>query len=184
MWTRRALLTSAGTSLLALGVAGQLRAQPTPTDRYFADLQIEERPRDVDADGDPERLLRVRFVPTRPLVAVRLEQRVADAFDPDSARTLDHDDDGWYVIARRIGLGYEQQGIEQFLTGRRSRQVSDTTHWLAESRGFQPGSPGVTDIRGFQRGATVRVVAVPYQEDPVLVAEHVVGVDDGKNSDR
>jgi hypothetical protein len=178
MWTRRALLTSAGTSLLALSVVGQLRARQTPTDRYFDDFRIEERPHDVDADSEPERLLRVRFVPAHPLVAVRLEQRVDDAFDPHRARTLDHDEDGWYVIARRISLGYEHQGTEQFLTGQRSRRLSDTPHWLTESRGFQPGSPGVPDIRGFQRGATVRVVAVPYSEDPVLVAEHVVGADD------
>lgn len=180
MWTRRALLSSAGTSLLALAVAGQLRAQPTPTDRYFDDLRIDERPRDADGDGDPERLLRVRFVPIRPLVAVRLEQQVADAFDPDRARTFDHDDDGWYVIARRISLGYEHQGTEQFLTGSRSRRVSDTAHWLAESRGFQPGAPGAPDVRGFTRGAALRVVAVPYHEDAVVVAEHVVGAGDAE----
>lgn len=175
MWTRRAFLTSVGTSLVAFGTTGQLRSGPKPMNRYFKQLRVEERPFDLDADTDPERLVRVRFVPTQPLVAVRLEQRVEDAFDPALAREFDQDRDGWYVIARRIGLQYDDSGTEQVLTARRSRRIPDAGDWLAESRGYQPGSPGIPDVRGFKRGALLRVVVVPHGDDPVVVSEHVVG---------
>ncbi|WP_136601922.1 hypothetical protein [Salinigranum halophilum] len=180
MWTRRTLLASAGVSLCSLTVAGQLqRGRTTGGTRYLADLRIDERPRDVDDDDESERLVRVRFVPRRPLVAVRLEHRVDDATNPDLARELDDDGDGWYVVARRIRLGYDhdQRGNEQFLSARRSRDALDGTQWLAESRGFQPGRTARPDVRGFARGDVLRVVAVPAGRDPVVVTEHVVGVE-------
>lgn len=180
MWTRRTLLASAGVSLCSLTVAGQLqRGRTTGGTRYLADLRIDERPRDVDGDDESERLVRVRFVPRRPLVAVRLEHRVDDASNPDLARELDDDGDGWYVVARRIRLGYghSQRGNEQFLSARRSRDALDGTQWLAESRGFQPGRTARPDVRGFARGDVLRVVAVPAGRDPVVVTEHVVGVE-------
>jgi hypothetical protein len=178
MWTRRTLLTSAGVSLCSLTVAGKLQSERTSVgERYVADLRIDERLHDADGDDESERLVRVRFAPARPLVAVRLEHRVDDATDSEFARSLDDDEDGWYVVARRIGLGYEERGTDQLLSARRSRHTVAGEHWLVESQGFQPGRTARTDVRGFATGDVLRVVAVPSDEDPVVVAEHVVGVE-------
>lgn len=184
MWTRRTLLTSAGVSLCSLTVAGKLQRERTSVgERYVADLRIDERHHDADADDESERLVRVRFVPRRPLVAVRLEHRVDDATDPEFARTLDDDGDGWYVVARQIGLGYDERGADQFLSAPRSRHTAVGEHWLAESQGFQPGRTARTDVRGFATGDVLRVVAVPPDEDPIVVTEHVVGVESAAAED-
>jgi hypothetical protein len=176
MWTRRTLLAGTGLSLCSLTVAGKLSDGRTDvSERYFADLRIEERLHEVDGDDESERLVRVRFVPKRPLVAVRLEHRVADATDSTLASEFDHDGDGWYVVARRIRMGYKERGRTQFLATPRSLDTPAGDHWLAESRGFQPGRAGRTDVRGFAVGDVLRVVAVPTGDDPVVVSDHVVG---------
>ena len=177
MWSRRSLIASAGVSLLSISVAGRLQSDPAdPGTRYVRNIRIEGETVDLDDDGRRERPIWVSFVPTRRLVAVRLEARVDDASDRDLARSLDDDGDGWYVIARRTRLGHEHRGTTQFLHAPSSRRLPGDDRWLVESRGYQPGSVGGTDFRGFHRGDFLRVVAVPYDDDPVVVAEHVVGV--------
>jgi hypothetical protein len=100
---------------------------------------------------------------------------VADATDSTLASEFDHDGDGWYVVARRIRMGYKERGRTQFLATPRSLDTPAGDHWLAESRGFQPGRAGRTDVRGFAVGDVLRVVAVPTGDDPVVVSDHVVG---------
>jgi hypothetical protein len=179
MWSRRSLLATAGVSLLSVGVAGKLRTGSPNPDRFLDDVRVDERTLEADGDARPERVVRVQFVPRRRLVAVRLEARVTAATDTALADRLDRDDDGWYVVARRTRLGHEHRGTAQSIRaspGRRVAGVDD--RWLAESHGFRPGSTGVADVRGFERGDVLRLVAVPYDDDPVVVAEHAVGVDD------
>ncbi|WP_318569270.1 hypothetical protein [Salinigranum marinum] len=179
MWNRRSILAGAGVSLLSISVAGQLQNGPSDsTNPYVREITFEGQTVDVDSDGDRERPVWVSFVPARRLVAVRLEARVEDATDPDLARRLDQEGDGWYVIARRTRLGDRHRGETRFLRASRSRRLPGADgRWLVESRGFQTGSTGVTDSRGFDRGDVLRLVVVPYGDDPVVVAEHVVGVD-------
>jgi hypothetical protein len=179
MWSRRSLLAAAGVSLLSAGVAGKLQTQSPRPDRYLDDVRVDERTLDVDDDALSERFVRVRFVPRRRLVAVRLEARVTAATDASLAGRLDRDDDGWYVVARRTRLGHEHRGTVQSLRAPPGRRVPGADdQWLAESHGFRPGAPGVADVRGFDPGERLRLVAVPYDDDPVVVAEHAVGVDD------
>jgi hypothetical protein len=179
MWSRRSVLAGASVSLLSIGVAGQLQSDPSdPTNPYLERITFEGQTVDVDGDGDRERPVWVSFVPARRLVAVRLEARVEDATDPALARAIDREGDGWYAIARRTRLDDRHRGETQFLRASQSRRVPGADgRWLVESRGFQAGSAGVTDSRGFDRGDVLRLVVVPYGDDPVVVAEHVVGVD-------
>lgn len=161
---------------LSFAATGTLRgAAADGHDRLFSDVRIEERAVEVDGDGRPERLVRVGFVPNRRLVAVRLEARVEDAAT-DLAHTLDHDDDGWYVIVRRTRLGRRHRGETRYLHARHSQEIPAVDdQWLARSRGFRPGSSAATDFRGFRRGDRLRLVAIAYDEAPTVVAEHVVG---------
>jgi hypothetical protein len=165
--------------LLSIGVAGQLQNEPAEsTNPYVESITFEEQSVDVDGDGDRERPVWVSFVPARRLVAVRLEARVEDATDLDLARELDQEGDGWYAIARRTRLDDRHRGETQFLRASRSRRVPGADgRWLVESRGFQAGSTGVTDSRGFDRGDVLRLVVVPYDDDPAVVAEYVAGLD-------
>jgi hypothetical protein len=176
MWSRRSLLAGTGVFVLSFAATGTLRgAAANSADGSLTSIQIDERTVEVDDDGRPERLVRVGFVPNRRLVAIRLEGRVEDAAT-DLADTLDHDDDGWYVIVRRTGLGRRHRGETRYLRARRSQRVPDVDdRWLAKSRGFQPGSSAAVDFRGFRRGERLRLVAVVHDEEPTVVAEHVVG---------
>jgi hypothetical protein len=89
MRSRRSLLAGLGASVFSLGAAGKLRSERSPTrNPYVESITIESRAGNVDADARRERLVWVRFVPKRRLVAVRLEARVTDAVDPAIARTL------------------------------------------------------------------------------------------------
>jgi hypothetical protein len=177
MWSRRSVLVGFGVSVSSLTVAGKLGSRRSAsTNPYLADITIESLAGNVDADDRDERLVWVRFVPKRRLVAVRLEARVADAHDVELARSLDSDGDGWYVIARRMRLGHEHRGTEQYLRAPESRQLPDVDErWVLRSRGYQPETVNGDDFRGFRTDDVLRVVAVPYGGDPVVVAEHVVG---------
>jgi hypothetical protein len=179
MWSRRSLLAGAGLSLLSVSVAGKLQTGAEGSENgYLERVTVDERPLDVDSDDRRERLIRVRFVPARRLVAVRLEGRVRDATHTDLAAELDSDGDGWYVIARRTGIGHEQRGTVQFLRAPRSRRLPELDdRWFVESRGFQSRSSDTPDFRGFGHGDFLRVVAVPYDDDPVVVTERVVGIE-------
>lgn len=176
MWSRRSVLVGLGVSLSSLSVVGKLQhPRSDATNPYVRDITIESMAGNVDADAELERLVWVRFVPKRRLVAVRLEARVEDARDVELARSLDSDDDGWYVIARRIRLGHEHRGTEQYIEAPETRQLPDADErWLLQSRGFQSQAVDGDDFRGFSANDVLRVVVVPYGGDPVVVAEHVV----------
>ena len=179
MWSRRTVLAGVGVSLFSLTAAGKLGgygSDDSGGNPYLANITIEEGTGNVDADDHHERLVWVRFVPKRRLLAVRLEARVDDAADTELAETLDTDDDGWYVVARRVRLDHDHRGTKQYLHATESRQLPDTDdRWLLQSRGFQPGAADGVDFRGFERGDVLRVVAVPYGAEGVVVVEHVVG---------
>jgi hypothetical protein len=175
------MLAGIGVSLFSLTAAGTLQSRGSDDgagNPYVRDITIEEEAGNVDADDHDERLVWVRFVPKRRLLAVRLEARVEDAAETDLAEALDDDDDGWYVVARRVQIDHDQRGSRQYLHATESRQLPDADdRWLLQSRGFQPGAANGVDFRGFGRGDVLRVVAVPYGSEGVVVAEHVVGVD-------
>jgi hypothetical protein len=180
MWSRRSILAGVGVSLFSLTTAGRLgsdRAGSDTTNPYLTDITVEELAGNVDADPQRERFIWVRFVPKRRLLAVRLEARVVEAADTELATSLDDDDDGWYVVARRVRIGHEHRGSELYLHAGESRQVPDADdRWLLQSRGFQPVTTDGEDFRGFKSGDTLRVVAVPYgADDGVVVSEHVIG---------
>jgi hypothetical protein len=177
MWSRRGVLAGAGASLFSVTVAGKLRnASPDRGNRYVQSVSVEEQRVDVDDDDRYERLVRVRFVPTSRLVAVRLEHRVAEASNLELADTLDYDRDGWYAVARRTGFDARRRGTERFLHAPQSRRVPGLDdRWIAEFRGYQSGATNRADFRGFHEGDTLRLVAVPYDHDDVVVTEHVVG---------
>ena len=179
MWSRRSILAALGVSVSSLSVAGKLgKRRSEPTNPYLKEVTIETLAGNVDADDKDERLVWVRFVPKRRLVAVRLEASVDDARNVELARSLDSDDDGWYVIARRIRLGHEHRGTEQYIEAPENRQLPDADErWLLRSRGFQPETTNGDDFRGFNTGDVLRVVVVPYGGDPVVITEHVVGAD-------
>jgi hypothetical protein len=179
MRSRRSLLAGLGASVFSLGAAGKLRSERSPTrNPYVESITIESRAGNVDADARRERLVWVRFVPKRRLVAVRLEARVTDAVDPAIARTLDRDGDGWYAVARRVGLDHEHRGTQQYLTAPPSRRLPGADdRWVLRSRGYQPEAPDGEDFRGFREGDRLRLVAVPYGGDAVVLTEHVVGDD-------
>ena len=179
MPTRRDFV-AAGIALIPAGALAKFDDQDgSRTARLLRDVRIEERAvtGNLNGNGTPERMVRVSFVPTRQLLGVRLEQWSEDATEPEAAADLDENGDGWYVIARQVGIGQEQLHTRHVLRAPPSRRLSSSDdRWLVEGRGYAPGRTAETDIRGFTSGDRLRVVAMRYDGDPVVVHEYVVAM--------